>query len=99
MGRQEDPSWIPTAASPRRQAESARRVTLTLALAVFALGHTLVALTESFTVLLAARLLSARATGAFWAVAAVVATRLAGPTASSRALGIVLGGGMLANVI
>ena len=39
------------------------------------------------------------ATGAFWAVAAVVASRAAGPAASSRALGVVLGGGMLANVI
>src|SRR4051794_29739519 len=76
-----------------------RRVTLTLVLAVFAVGHTIVALTDSFTVLLAAGFLSAVATGAFWAVAAVVATRVAGPTASSRALGIVLGGGMLANVI
>src|SRR4051794_2809859 len=76
-----------------------RRVTLTLALGVFALGHTLAALTDSFAVLLTARFLSALATGAFWAVAAVVATRVAGPRASSRALGVVLGGGMLANVI
>ena len=76
-----------------------RRLTLTLALAVFAAGHVIVALTGSFTVMLAARFLTAVATGAFWAVAAVVAAQVAGPAASSRALGIVLGGGMLANVL
>jgi predicted MFS family arabinose efflux permease len=76
-----------------------RRVTLTLALTVFAAGHVIVAVTSSFAVLLAARFLTALATGAFWAVASVVATIAAGPAASSRALGIVLGGGMLANVL
>lgn len=76
-----------------------RRVTLTLALAVFAAGHVIVALTSSFGVFLAARFLTALATGSFWAIAAVVATAAAGPGASSRALGIVLGGGMLANVL
>jgi predicted MFS family arabinose efflux permease len=76
-----------------------RRLTLTLALLVFAVGHVIVALTDSYPVLLAARCLTAFATGAFWAVAAVVAARIVGPAASSRALGIVLGGGMLANVL
>lgn len=76
-----------------------RRLTLTLALLVFAAGHVIVALTTSFTIMLAARCLTAFATGAFWAVAAVVAARIVGPAASSRALGIVLGGGMLANVL
>lgn len=76
-----------------------RRLTLTLALAVFAAGHVIVALTASFTLMLAARFLTAVATGAFWAVAAVVAAKVAGPAAGSRALGIVLGGGMLANVL
>lgn len=76
-----------------------RRLTLTLALLVFAVGHIIVALTDSFAIMLAARVLTAFATGAFWAVAAVVAARIVGPAASSRALGIVLGGGMLANVL
>jgi DHA1 family inner membrane transport protein len=76
-----------------------RRLTLTLALAVFALGHVVVALTSSFGVLLGARFLTAVATGAFWAVASVVAAQAAGPAGSSRALGLVLGGGMLANVL
>ena len=76
-----------------------RRVTLMSALAVFAVGHVVVALSSSFPVLLAARFGTAWATGAFWAVASVVATRAAGPSGSSRALGIVGAGGMLANVV
>ena len=76
-----------------------RRQTLSLALAVFAVGHIIVAVDSNFAVLLAARFLTALATGAFWSVAAVVATRAAGSAASSRALGVVLGGGMLANVV
>ena len=76
-----------------------RRTTLALALGVFAVGHLVVALGSGFTLLLGARFLTALATGAFWAVAAVVASRAAGPAGSSRALGIVLGGGMLTNVI
>jgi predicted MFS family arabinose efflux permease len=76
-----------------------RRVTLALALGVFAAGHVTGALAGSFALFLAARFLTALATGAFWAVAAAVAVADAGPAASSRVLGIVLGGGMLANVL
>jgi predicted MFS family arabinose efflux permease len=76
-----------------------RRLTLMLALGVFAAGHVIVALGSSFTLLLAARFLTALATGAFWAVANVVAARAAGPAANSRALGLVGAGAMLANVI
>lgn len=76
-----------------------RRVTLTLALLVFALGHVTVAVTSVLPLILAARFLTALATGAFWAVAAVVGARAAGPSLASKALGIVLGGGMLANVV
>ncbi|MEU0196230.1 MFS transporter [Streptomyces afghaniensis] len=76
-----------------------RRLTLLLALAVFAVGHVIVALASSFALLLAARFLTALATGAFWAVANVVAARAVGPAASSRALGVVGAGGMLANVV
>lgn len=74
-------------------------VTLSAALAVFAAGHALGALTDSFTVLLGARFVTAVATGAFWAVASVAAVRAAAPHARTRVLGIVLGGGMLANVL
>ncbi len=76
-----------------------RRVTLMSALAVFAVGHVVVAVGDSLPLLLIARFGTAWATGAFWSVASVVATRSAGPAASSRALGLVGAGGMLANVI
>ncbi|WP_308122310.1 MFS transporter [Streptomyces sp. TRM70350] len=75
------------------------RLTLVLALGVFAAGHVIVALGSGFVLLLAARFLTALATGAFWAVANVLATRVAGPAASSRALGVVGSGAMLANVV
>ncbi|HEY1641123.1 MAG TPA: MFS transporter [Streptosporangiaceae bacterium] len=75
-----------------------RRLTLVLALAVFAVGHVIVALGSDFTVLLAARFLTALATGTFWAAAAAEAARLAAPGVTSRAIGVVLGGGMLSNV-
>jgi predicted MFS family arabinose efflux permease len=77
----------------------APRTTLVLALVVFAAGHLVVALGSSFMLLLAARFVTAFATGAFWSVASVAATRAAGPGASARALGLVGAGGMLANVV
>lgn len=76
-----------------------RRLALSFSLVVFAIGHVVVALTDSFPLILAMRFVTALATGAFWAVAAVVAAKAVGPRLSSRALGIVLGGGMLANVV
>jgi DHA1 family inner membrane transport protein len=76
-----------------------RRLTLILALAVFAVGHVIGALGSGFALLLAARFLTALATGAFWAVGNVVAARAVGPAASSRALGVVGAGAMLANVV
>ncbi|MDQ1026414.1 putative MFS family arabinose efflux permease [Streptomyces umbrinus] len=75
-----------------------RRFTLVLALVVFALGHAVAALSPSFAVVLAARVVTALATGAFWCVGAVVATTAAGPAATSRALGMLLGGMTVANV-
>lgn len=76
-----------------------RRLTLTLALVVFASGHVVAGLSSSFTVLLGARVLTALATGAFWAVAAVVASNATGPDARSRAIGVVIGGLTMANVV
>lgn len=76
-----------------------KRLTLVLALVVFVAGHLVVALSADFIVLLAARFVTAVATGAFWAVAAVVATRAAGPAAGARAMGIVGAGGALATVL
>lgn len=77
----------------------ARRWTLIGALVVFAAGHLVAAFAPSFAVLGAARFITALATGAFWAVAAVVATSLAAPGTSSRAVGVVNAGGMLATVL
>ncbi|MEV6019988.1 MFS transporter [Streptomyces sp. NPDC051997] len=76
-----------------------QRLTLVLALAVFALGHVVAALSSSFTVVLAARVVTALATGAFWAVGFVIATAAAGPARASRAVGVMMGGLTLANVV
>jgi DHA1 family inner membrane transport protein len=51
-----------------------RRSMLVLSLTVFALGHVVAALSPSFALVLAARVVTALATGAFWCVGAVVAT-------------------------
>jgi len=76
-----------------------RRITLTAALGVYALGHVLAAVTGVFEIMLIARFLTALATGAFWAVGSVAAAQTVGPAATSRALGLVLGGGRLANIL
>src|SRR5699024_12734470 len=77
---------------------SARR-TLVLALSIFVVGHSCVALASDAEQILSARLLTGLATGAFWAVAAVVASRTAGPAMGSRAVAIVAAGGSLATVL
>ncbi|MFE6157812.1 MFS transporter, partial [Streptomyces sp. NPDC056486] len=76
-----------------------QRRTLVLALAVFALGHVVAALSSSFTIVLVARVITALATGAFWAVGFVIATAAAGPENSTRAVGVMMGGLTLANVV
>ncbi|MET9678733.1 MFS transporter [Streptomyces coeruleorubidus] len=76
-----------------------RRRTLILALAVFSLGHVVAAASTSFAVVLITRFVTALATGAFWAVGFVVATAAAGPRNSTRAVGVMMGGLTLANVI
>src|SRR3954454_10116399 len=76
-----------------------KRATLVLALVIFAAGHVIAALSGSFGLLLSARVLTAVVTGAFWSVASVVATRAAGPGASSRALGVMGSGVAFATVL
>lgn len=76
-----------------------QRRTLILALSVFCLGHLLAALSTSFTIVLAARVVTALATGAFWSVGFVVATTAAGPRNATRATGVMIGGLTLANVV
>jgi predicted MFS family arabinose efflux permease len=72
---------------------------LGLALLLFAVGQLVIAFSTDFTVVLLARFLTAFVAGGFWAVAAVVATRLADPAASARALAVTYSGGTLANVL
>lgn len=74
------------------------RATLVVALLVFAAGHAFTALSSSYEMSLIARFISAVATGAFWAVAAVAATTAAGPRLASRALGLMMSGVGLATV-
>ncbi|MFM2483349.1 MFS transporter [Celerinatantimonas sp. YJH-8] len=76
-----------------------KRTTLILSLCIFAIGHMLAALTTHFDIMLISRVISAIATGGFWGAAAVVATQAAGASSSARAMGLVIGGGMLANVL
>lgn len=75
------------------------RTTLVVALAVFATGHITVAVSANLPTILAARFLTALATGAFWSIGAAVAARVAGPGAAARAMGYVISGGVLATVI
>ncbi|MFE7416239.1 MFS transporter [Rhodococcus sp. NPDC057529] len=72
------------------------RATLVGALAVFSAGHVVAAVSDSFTVVTASRVLTALATGTFWATGAVVAAAVAGPGASARALAVMSGGLSLA---
>lgn len=75
-----------------------QRATLVLALLIFAAGHILAAWSSDFGTILVARVVTAIAAGAFWSVAAVVATQAAGPAHSSRALGVMMSGVGLATV-
>ncbi|MDH6627197.1 putative MFS family arabinose efflux permease [Streptomyces sp. LBL] len=76
-----------------------QRSTLVLALAVFALGHVMAALSSSFALVLVARVITAFATGTFWAVAGAVAVAAVAPTARARASGMIISGIGLATVI
>lgn len=75
-----------------------RRTTLVGALAVFVVGHVIGALAQDYAVLLGARVVTAVATGAFWAVAAVVTVSAVGPRDRARALSVLLAGLTVANV-
>jgi predicted MFS family arabinose efflux permease len=75
------------------------RATLILALAVFAAGHVIAALSSSFALVLTARVVTALVTGAFWSVASAVATTAAGPQQASKALGVMMSGVGLATVV
>ena len=76
-----------------------KRATLVLALATFAAGHVVAALSGSFELLFVARVLTGVVTGAFWSAATIVATRAAGPDARTHALGVIGSGVALATVL
>ncbi|MFH9085604.1 MFS transporter [Streptomyces sp. NPDC017673] len=76
-----------------------RRSALVAALLVFAVGHIVGALSPNLTLALVGRFASALGNGTFWAVGAVVATAAAGPAASTRAMGVMVGGTTLANIV
>ncbi|MGW1605853.1 MFS transporter [Streptomyces eurythermus] len=76
-----------------------RRSALIAALLVFAAGHVLSALSPNLTLAIIGRLAAALGHGTFWAVGAVIATAAAGPAASTRATGVMVGGITLANII
>jgi len=76
-----------------------KRATLVLALATFAAGHIIAALSGSFELLFAARVLTGVVTGAFWSAATVVATRAVDPGTRTHALGVIGSGVALATVL
>jgi MFS transporter, DHA1 family, chloramphenicol resistance protein len=76
-----------------------RRATLLGALGLFVAGQVLGALAGDYTTLLVARVITAAATGAFWAVAGVVAVSAVDPAYRARALSLLLGGLTSANVL
>ena len=75
-----------------------RRTTLVGALHVVAAGQAAGALAGGYGVLLAARVVTAVAMGAFWAVAAVVTVASVPPGARARALSVLLAGLTVSNV-
>lgn len=69
-----------------------RRRALLFFLGVFAAVHVVGAVTSSYGLLLATRVVGALANAGFWAVALVTAVALAGPGARARATSVVVGG-------
>src|SRR3954449_12223565 len=76
-----------------------KRATLVLALSTFAAGHVIAALSGSFELLFAARVLTGVVTGAFWSAATVVATRAVDTGTRTHALGVIGSGVALATVL
>lgn len=68
-------------------------------LGLFVIGHGLSLVAPNYETMLAARFISGLPHGAFFAVAALMAAQMAGPTRRSKAIAAVLGGLAIANVI
>lgn len=75
-----------------------RRITLVAALAVVAAGQVAGALAQDYGVMLAARIVTAVAMGAFWSVASVVTVSSVRPQDRARALSVLLAGLTVSNV-
>lgn len=76
-----------------------RRATLLGATAVFALAHVAPFAVDGYASQLTGRVVAAVACATYWAVAAVIATRLAGPELTARTMAVLVGGLTLANVV
>lgn len=76
-----------------------RKVVLTGALGAFILGNVLAAAAPTYGMLFGARVLTALATAAFWAVGAATAVKLAPEGAHTRALAVMVGGLTVSNII
>ncbi|GAA4217130.1 Cmx/CmrA family chloramphenicol efflux MFS transporter [Actinocatenispora rupis] len=76
-----------------------RKVTLAGALGVFIVGNALAALAPTYSLLFGARVVTALATAAFWAVGAATAVKLAPAGAHTRALAVMVGGLTVSNII
>ncbi|MFI6085277.1 Cmx/CmrA family chloramphenicol efflux MFS transporter [Streptomyces sp. NPDC051217] len=76
-----------------------RRRALLIFLAVFVAAHVVGAVTPSYEVLLATRIVGALANAGFWAVALVAAIAMAEPAARARATSVVVGGVTVACVV
>lgn len=76
-----------------------RRTSLLVFLAIFALTHVAGALTTSYAVLLATRVVGAFVYAGFWAVAAVTAVGLVPVNSRARAMSVVAGGLTIATIV
>ncbi|MGH8917956.1 MAG: Cmx/CmrA family chloramphenicol efflux MFS transporter [Actinomycetes bacterium] len=76
-----------------------QRTSLLVFLAVFVVGHVVGALTSSYAVLFATRVVSAFVYAGFWAVATITALRLATDKTRGRALAVVVSGLTVATII
>jgi MFS transporter, DHA1 family, chloramphenicol resistance protein len=76
-----------------------RRTALLVFLTIFALTHVAGALTSSYAVLLATRIVGAFVYAGFWSVAAVTVVALVPATSRARAMSVVTGGLTIATIV
>jgi MFS transporter, DHA1 family, inner membrane transport protein len=76
-----------------------RKVAVVSIIAVFTVGQVLCALAPSYELLMASRLLVSIGHGAFFGAAAILATRLVPPEKAGRAVGLLLAGLTVANIL